>query len=169
VLYTGRDFLIIDFEGEPARALSERRIKRSPLRDVAGMVRSFDYAAHSELARQIEGALVSRDDAPALAGWARWWQHWVSARFLAAYLRRLGWNENAAGGAAEGAGGEAGATGGQAGAAELVPPTAEHLAVLLDVYLLEKAIYELRYELNNRPDWVAIPLAGILALLEGAA
>jgi maltose alpha-D-glucosyltransferase/alpha-amylase len=161
VLYTGRDFLIIDFEGEPARALSERRIKRSPLRDVAGMVRSFDYAAHSELARQIEGALVSRDDAPALAGWARWWQHWVSARFLAAYLKRLGW--------LDGAGGEAGGTGGSAGAAELIPPAAEDLAVLLDVYLLEKAIYELRYELNNRPDWVAIPLAGILELLEGAA
>jgi maltose alpha-D-glucosyltransferase/alpha-amylase len=161
VLYTGRDFLIIDFEGEPARALSERRIKRSPLRDVAGMVRSFDYAAHSELARQIEGALVSRDDAPALAGWARWWQHWVSARFLAAYLKRLGW--------LDGAGGEAGGTGGSAGAAELIPPAAEDLAVLLDVYLLEKAIYELRYELNNRPDWVAIPLAGILELLEGGA
>jgi maltose alpha-D-glucosyltransferase/alpha-amylase len=152
VLYTGRDFLIIDFEGEPARALSERRIKRSPLRDVAGMLRSFDYAAHSELARQIEGALVSRDDAPALAGWARWWQHWVSARFLAAYLERLGWRD-----------------GGDGGEGGLLPPAADDLATLLDVYLLEKAIYELRYELNNRPDWVAIPLAGILELLGGAA
>jgi maltose alpha-D-glucosyltransferase/alpha-amylase len=152
VLYTGRDFLIIDFEGEPARALSERRIKRSPLRDVAGMLRSFDYAAHSELARQIEGALVSRDDAPALAGWARWWQHWVSARFLAAYLERLGWQD-----------------GGDGGEGGLLPPAADDLSTLLDVYLLEKAIYELRYELNNRPDWVAIPLAGILELLGGAA
>jgi maltose alpha-D-glucosyltransferase/alpha-amylase len=149
VLYTGRDFQIIDFEGEPARALSERRIKRSPLRDVAGMLRSFDYAGHSELARQVEGGLVSQHDAAALAGWARWWQHWTSATFLAAYLERLGW------------GGD--------GAGDLVPPEPGDLARLLDVYLLEKAIYELRYELNNRPGWVAIPLAGILELLEGGA
>jgi maltose alpha-D-glucosyltransferase/alpha-amylase len=149
VLFTGRDFLIIDFEGEPARALSERRIKRSPLRDVAGMLRSFDYAGHSELARQVEGGLVSRADAAALAGWARWWQHWVSATFLAAWLDRLGWGSGDAGG--------------------LVPAGAEDLGALLSVYLLEKAIYELRYELNNRPDWVAIPLAGLLQLLEGGA
>ncbi|HEX2164955.1 MAG TPA: maltose alpha-D-glucosyltransferase [Thermoanaerobaculia bacterium] len=158
VLYTGRDFLIIDFEGEPARALGERRIKRSPLVDLAGMLRSFDYASHSELARQIDGALVSADDAPALAGWGRWWRHWVSAHFLAAYLGRLGW----AGLAGAGGGGEA------AGGARLVPNDPADLALLLEVFLLEKAIYELRYELNNRPDWVAIPLAGILDLLGGA-
>ncbi|HEX2252440.1 MAG TPA: putative maltokinase, partial [Thermoanaerobaculia bacterium] len=148
VLYTGRDFLIIDFEGEPARALSERRIKRSPLRDVAGMLRSFDYAAHAELRRQREGGLVSEEEAAELAGWAAHWQRWVSATFLAAYLDRLGWG-----------GGEG----------ELLPGGADELALLLDVYLLEKALYELRYELNNRPGWVGIPLAGILQLVEGAA
>ena len=145
VLYTGRDFQIIDFEGEPARALTERRIKRSPLRDVAGMLRSFDYAAHSELGRQLAGGLVSRDDAAVLTGWARYWQSWVSAAYLSAYLEHLG-----------------------DGGVEppLVPPDAADLEVLLDVYLMEKAIYEMRYELNNRPDWVRIPLAGILRLLE---
>ncbi len=148
VLYTGRDFLIIDFEGEPARALSERRIKRSPLRDVAGMLRSFDYAAHSELARQVGGGLVGAEDAAVLTAWARWWQRWVSAAFLGAYLAAP---EAADDGAAP----------------RLLPADPADLALLLDVYLLDKAIYELRYELNNRPEWVPIPLTGILQLLAG--
>jgi len=147
VLWTGRDFLVIDFEGEPARALTERRIKRSPLRDVAGMLRSFDYAAHSELSRELGGGLISEDDAARLAGWARAWQRWVSAAFLASYLDRLGWRA-----------GEDGAG--------LLPADSGDLARLLDVFLLEKALYELRYELNNRPDWVRLPLAGILQLAE---
>jgi maltose alpha-D-glucosyltransferase/alpha-amylase len=153
VLFTGRDFLIIDFEGEPARPLTERRIKRSPLRDVAGMLRSFDNAAYSELGRQRAGGLVGRDDAAVLAGWASYWQRWVSAAYLSSYLEHLGE-------------GDAGV--GDAGALDppLVPPEEEDLEMLLDVYLLEKALYEMRDALNNRPDWVGIPLAGILGLLE---
>ena len=145
VLYTGKDFVIIDFEGEPARPLSERRIKRSPLRDVAGMLRSFHYAAYTTLFNQeAEGVYASHPEALAfLEPWARFWYLWVSAVFLKTYC------ENAS-------------------RASFLPRTREELQVLLDAYLLEKAVYELDYELNNRPDWVRIPLQGILQLL-GAA
>ena len=145
VLYTGKDFVIIDFEGEPARPLSERRIKRSPLRDVAGMLRSFHYAAYTTLFNQeAEGVYASHPEALAfLEPWARFWYLWVSAVFLKTYC------ENAS-------------------RASFLPRTREELQVLLDAYLLEKAVYELDYELNNRPDWVRVPLQGILQLL-GAA
>ena len=145
VLYTGKDFVIIDFEGEPARPLSERRIKRSPLRDVASMLRSFHYAVCTTLFNQeAEGIYASHPEALAfLEPWARFWYLWVSAVFLKTYC------ENAS-------------------RASFLPRTREELQVLLDAYLLEKAVYELDYELNNRPDWVRIPLQGILQLL-GAA
>ncbi len=145
VLYTGKDFVIIDFEGEPARPLSERRIKRSPLRDVAGMLRSFHYAAYTALFDQeAEGVYASHPEAlAALEPWARFWYHWVSAVFLKTYRE-------------------------VANQASFLPRAREELQVLLDAYLLEKAAYELGYELNNRPDWVRIPLQGILQLL-GAA
>ncbi len=145
VLYTGKDFVIIDFEGEPARPLSERRIKRSPLRDVAGMLRSFHYAAYTVLFNQeAEGVYASHPEALAfLEPWARFWYLWVSAVFLKTYCE-------------------------SASRASFLPRTREELQVLLDAYLLEKAVYELDYELNNRPDWVRIPLQGILQLL-GAA
>ncbi len=139
VLYTGKDFVIIDFEGEPARSLSERRIKRSPLRDVAGMLRSFHYASYAALFGQV--ASVRPEDFPALDPWARFWHLWVSATFLKAYLE----------------------VGQQA---PFLPQDRGELQVLLDAHLLEKAIYELGYELNNRPDWVKVPLQGILQLLE---
>jgi maltose alpha-D-glucosyltransferase / alpha-amylase len=140
VLYTGRDFVIIDFEGEPARPLSERRIKRSPLRDVAGMIRSFHYAAYTALFNHAGG--VAHPENPSfLEPWALFWYIWVSAQFLHAYL--------------EGAS----STG-------ILPSTTRGTEVLLDALLLEKAIYELRYEMNNRPDWVRIPIQGILHLLE---
>jgi maltose alpha-D-glucosyltransferase / alpha-amylase len=143
VLYTGNDFIITDFEGEPARPLSERAIKRSPLRDVAGMLRSFEYAAQATLATRVAGTLASAADLPALDPWARYWQAWVSSAFLKAYLKT-------------------------AAAGTFLPRSRDELKALLDAYLLEKAIYELSYELNNRPDWVAIPLQGILHIL-GAA
>ncbi len=141
VLVSGRDFVIIDFEGEPARSISERRIKRSALRDVAGMLRSFHYAAYSALDAQFERGLLREADRGLYEPWARWWHAWVSAIFLAAYLEA----------AAEG---------------RFLPAAREELAMLLEAYLLEKAIYELAYELNNRPGWVRIPLQGILQLLE---
>jgi maltose alpha-D-glucosyltransferase/alpha-amylase len=140
VLFTGKDFLIIDFEGEPARAMSERRLKRSPLRDVGGMLRSFHYAAHTVLRRH--GQLRS-EDAAALGAWAEAWYRHVGGVFLHAYLKTV------------------------AGAA-FVPEERQELEVMLDAFLLEKAIYELGYELDNRPDWVGIPLRGIRELMEGS-
>ena len=139
VLYTGRDFVIIDFEGEPARPIGERRIKRSPLRDVAGMLRSFDYAASSGLMGT--GAWVRDEDMPRVSEWSRLWYHWVSGAFLQGYLETV-----------EGA--------------SFLPSNEADLRLLLDAYLIEKAIYEIGYEINNRPDWTAIPVRGILNLLE---
>jgi maltose alpha-D-glucosyltransferase / alpha-amylase len=141
ILSTGRDVLIIDFEGEPARALGERRLKRSPLVDVAGMLRSFDYAAGgSTLSTDATGS-VREEDRLAVEAWSRFWSRWVSASFLRGYRSAT------------------------AGAA-FVPSTDEEWAIGLDAYVLDKALYELEYELNNRPDWVAIPLDGILRLTE---
>jgi maltose alpha-D-glucosyltransferase/alpha-amylase len=142
ILYTGRDFVLIDFEGEPMRSLSERRLKRSPLRDVAGMIRSFHYAGQSELLKRLAGGQVRREDAAALAPWVRAWDSWAAAAFLGSYLET--------------------ATG-----ASHVPTSRDELAGMLDAFLLEKALYELGYELNNRPDWVRIPLRGILQLMGG--
>jgi maltose alpha-D-glucosyltransferase/alpha-amylase len=140
VLYTGKDFVIIDFEGEPARSLSERRIKRSPLRDIAGMIRSFHYAAHSALLHQASLALKP-EDLPALEHWAQFWYVWVSSSFLMSYLNGVE-------------------------QAQLLPDDPEQLRILLDAYLLEKAVYEIGYELNNRPDWLKVTLQGILQLLK---
>jgi maltose alpha-D-glucosyltransferase/alpha-amylase len=142
VLYTGKDFVIIDFEGEPARPLGERRLKRSPFRDVCGMVRSFHYAAHSVLFGPT--AVVRPEDVAVLEPWARFWYVWVSAAFLKAYVST----------AAQGA---------------FLPRQREELKGLLDTFLLEKAIYELGYELNNRPSWVRVPLQGVLHLLQDSA
>ena len=139
VLFTGNDFVIIDFEGEPARSLAERRKKRSPLQDLAGMLRSFHYAAYAPLL-QNEGRNSTREEMQLLGTWAQYWQKWVSATFLKMYLE-------------------------VAGNAIFIPKGREELALLLDVYLLDKAIYELGYELNNRPTWVRIPLDGIAQLL----
>jgi maltose alpha-D-glucosyltransferase/alpha-amylase len=140
VLYTGRDFVILDFEGEPARPLSERRLKRSPLRDVAGMLRSFQYAAYARLFEESGSGIISPSEAPIFESWALYWQRWVSAAFLGAYLERTA-------------------------TASFVPARRSELATLLDAYVLEKALYELAYELNHRPGWVRIPLAGILQIL----
>jgi maltose alpha-D-glucosyltransferase/alpha-amylase len=140
VLHTGNDFLIIDFEGEPSRPLSERRIKRSALRDVAGMLRSFHYAPFAVLFGQSQHTVIRTEDAAAVESGAKFWYRWVSGAFLRAYLAE------------------------SRGAAHL-PQTPEELQVLLDAHLLEKALYEIVYEMNNRPDWVRIPLRGVLELL----
>ncbi len=144
VLFTGRDFMIIDFEGEPARSLSDRRGKRSPLRDVAGLLRSFHYASQASLLDQslrgmVEpGSEVARD----LEAWGGAWCDAVGAAFLGSYL-------------------------GEADGAEWLPAERPDMEMLLDTSLLEKAVYELIYELNNRPDWVPIALMGLRELLEG--
>ena len=142
LLRARNDYVILDFEGEPARPLVERRAKHSPLRDVAGMVRSFSYAAYSALDR-----FAQRNPAAArtLEPWAQLWQNAVSTEFLHAWRARMAEAER------------------DPHAAHLTPqPQQAHR--LLNAYLLEKALYELLYELNNRPTWVRIPLAGILNL-----
>jgi maltose alpha-D-glucosyltransferase / alpha-amylase len=141
VLFTGKDFFITDFEGEPTRPLSERRMKRSPLRDIAGMLRSFHYAVYASLLDHHEGAGVRALDRPALEPWANFWYTSVSAAFLREYLFA-------------------------AGPGGFLPATDEELVTLLDGYVLEKAVYELGYELNNRPRWTMIPLRGLAQLLD---
>jgi maltose alpha-D-glucosyltransferase/alpha-amylase len=143
VLYTGKDFVIIDFEGEPARSLSERRLKRSPLQDVAGMIRSFHYAVQSALVQQIPLTPHPEEELPVLQPWARYWHTWVSASFLKAYLETMR-------------------------PAHLLPDDIELLKILLDAYIIEKAVYEIGYELNNRPEWVGVPLQGILQVMTTA-
>ncbi len=141
VLSTGRDVVIIDFEGEPARPLSERRRRRSALVDVAGMLRSFHYAAYGALRDPaVAGSSGPAAALAALEPWVHFWYQWVAATYLRGYRQA-------------------------AGDAIFVPSTDEEFARLLDAFLLEKAIYELAYELNNRPDWVGIPLHGIRELL----
>ncbi|HEX3354101.1 MAG TPA: putative maltokinase [Terriglobales bacterium] len=141
VLFTGSDFVIIDFEGEPARPLEERRKKRSPLQDVAGMLRSFHYAAYAPLLQSSSASGTADQNLQVLAGAASYWQRWVSATFLKTYLE-------------------------VARGAQFIPESKEELVILLDAFLLDKAVYELGYELNNRPSWVRIPLDGITQLLE---
>jgi maltose alpha-D-glucosyltransferase/alpha-amylase len=140
VLFTGDDFVLIDFEGEPARSLEERRQKRSPLQDVAGMLRSFHYAAYAPLLQSTGQGLD--EDLQALGRWAYYWQKSVSAAFLKTYLE-------------------------VSRDAQFIPQSREELAFLLDAYVLDKAVYELGYELNNRPSWLRIPLEGIAQLLLG--
>jgi maltokinase len=128
VLWAEEDWVVIDFEGEPARGLTERRRKRSPLRDVAGMLRSFAYAASaSELERGVKPP--------------EGWEENARAEFLAGYSAEVD---------------------------SSIVPSGQAFARLLTLFELEKAVYELRYELDNRPDWVRIPVAGIARLLEAA-
>jgi maltose alpha-D-glucosyltransferase/alpha-amylase len=137
VLYTGKDFIILDFEGEPARPLSERKLKRSALRDVAGMLRSFQYAAYSALWQPA----MRPEDIPFLERWADVWYREMSSVFLQSYLE---------------------VTRG----APFIPQNEDDLRILLQAYLLDKAVYEIAYELNNRPDWVIIPVRGIKHILQ---
>jgi maltose alpha-D-glucosyltransferase/alpha-amylase len=141
VLLTGQDFLIVDFEGEPARSLQERRAKHSPLRDVAGMLRSLDYAAALAMQNNHEQPAEKRN---AVEKAVRTWQTESSQAFLAGY-RQTG--------------------------AELpsVPRDPQMWQELLELFLIEKALYELRYEINMRPDWVGVPLRGLLALVQTRA
>jgi maltose alpha-D-glucosyltransferase/alpha-amylase len=136
VLRTEEDFVILDFEGEPGRTLAERRAKHSPLKDVAGMMRSFSYAAYAAL---FTSTLNAPDDYAALVLWADTWQRWVCEAFLSGYREAIGRG--------------------------LVVTDHPSFHDLLSAFVLEKALYELGYELNNRPDWVRIPLAGIMTTL----
>ena len=146
VLHSGRDFVIIDFEGEPSRSPTERRIKRSPLVDVAGMVRSFQYATRAGLVAHEERGLAGPEERPALEDRGRLWHAWVTIRFLSGYFEVAEQVE--------------------VKGIPLVPPPGPDRERLLTAYVLEKALYEVRYELNHRPSWAPIPLDGILRMLD---
>jgi trehalose synthase-fused probable maltokinase len=133
VLDTGEDWTIVDFEGEPSRPLNERRAKRSPLRDVAGMLRSFHYAAHSARMVAAETKKTTEEQAEA-------WASFAEQTFFDAYLQT-------------------------AAAAHFLPPNPIDRDTLLRGFIFEKALYEADYELNHRPDWLAIPLLGLLRIL----
>ena len=138
VLWTQNDFVILDFEGEPARPLTERRAKQLAVRDLAGMIRSFGYAALAGLA----GFTAARPaEFDRFLSWARIWQAWSAAMFIDGYR-------------------------GSAAGASFVPADRSSFDAMLAPFVLEKAMYELGYELDHRPDWVHIPLSGILDLVE---
>lgn len=139
VLFNGRDFFIIDFEGEPMYSISERRLKRTPFKDVAGMIRSLHYAAYGQL---VLNQNYRKADMPQLEEWANQWFHYVSQYFLTAYL------DTAAG-------------------SSFVPEDRKAMELLLRTYILEKAIYEVGYEMNARPEWLRIPIRGVLYAMEG--
>jgi maltose alpha-D-glucosyltransferase / alpha-amylase len=136
VLFTGDDFVIIDFEGEPSRPLPERRFKHCPLRDIASMTRSIDYAIVTALR---SGRFV-QDDVAKLLDWTSSLRESATSAFLQSYLVKLGQDS-------------------------LVPKSSDYLAQLFQFYELERCLYEVDYELNNRPDWVEIPLLGLARLI----
>jgi maltose alpha-D-glucosyltransferase/alpha-amylase len=141
VLSTGNDFVILDFEGEPARTLSERRLKRSPLRDVAGMLRSFHYAAYTAIPEAVERGQVREEQGrELLEDAAERWVGCVSSAFLTGYLEAID-------------------------GTDLLPRDNQALRVSLDAHLIEKACYEVQYELDHRPDFVEVPILGLRRLL----
>ena len=144
VLHTGKDFVFVGFEGRMDRPLSERRIKRCPLRDVATMLMSFQYAAFSVLFDQVPGVTMRPERIPALEFWAAYWTDWVSAAFLKGYFEATR-------------------------DTRLLPADQAQLRLLLDSFLLERALDETAREIIDRPDWVRIPLRFILRVLESPA
>ena len=137
MLHTEEDFVILDFEGDPAQSVAERRAKQSPLKDVAGMIRSYSYAAYAAL---FAFGVHAPDDYAALEPWADTWQRWAADAFLNSYVAVIG-------------------------DAPLLPHDAGERCTLLTAFALDKALRELRYELSNRPDWVRIPLLGVCTLI----
>ena len=133
LLYTGKDFVIIDFDGPPTETLAERRRRHNCLRDVAGMIRSFHYAAFTAL---LETAVVRPEDRPVAAPWADAWYRWVSGAFLRSYLAVT------------------------AGAPFL--PAPDDIEVILDAQVLQKAFHELRGELDRCAETLTIPLSSIV-------
>ncbi len=144
VLFTGSDFVIIDFEGEPDRPIAQRRLKRSPLRDVATMLRSLDYASHADELGLIPG-LGERNELPQSTSlvrhWLDYWLAWTSAALVRGYLAVMA-------------------------SSDLLSHDTEELRALLDIFLLERLVYELANDLQNRPEWARIPLHGLRQLLD---
>jgi maltose alpha-D-glucosyltransferase/alpha-amylase len=141
VLFGANDFTILDFEGEPAQSIVVRRLKRSALYDVCGMVRSFHYAVSVAL----QSERLRPEDRVALGRWGEAFYRWTSALFLGSYLAKVRAEEKPV---------------------VFLPTTDPELRALLDVHLLDKCAYELAYELNNRPAWVGAPLAGLISLAD---
>ena len=137
VLFVGKDFMIIDFEGEPTRSLTARKLKHCPFKDVAGMLRSFHYAIYMG---QLENKWKIPGDVDFLKPWLEAWYEVVEKAFLESYLKT-------------------------AGNASFIPEEQQEINNLLSVYTIEKAIYEADYEFNNRPDWLHIPLNGLKKIL----
>lgn len=137
ILYTGAEFRIVDFEGEPARGFGERKLKRSPLKDVAGMLRSFAYAAEYSNRKYV----VKEQDRTQLTEHLQTWTRWMGVEFMKAYLSEMS-------------------------TSDILPKDDQQTEQLLRLFILEKALYEVGYEIQNRPDWVGIPLAGVLEILE---
>ncbi len=140
LLYTGKSFVAIDFEGDPARPLPDRRRKRSAFRDVAGMLRSLDHAAHAALHGLVDRGVTRREDLPVLYPWARFWHFWVSTAFVDSYLTT-------------------------ASQGTFLPKEEQELRLLFDIYLLEKSLSELEQELQLRPGSASVALSSILRVL----
>ncbi|OGS28188.1 MAG: maltose alpha-D-glucosyltransferase [Elusimicrobia bacterium RIFOXYB2_FULL_48_7] len=138
LLFTGNDFASIDFEGEPMRTLNERRLKKSALKDIAGMIRSLHYAAYTSLMKH---QAIKTENPQELEPWMFLWYKYTAGTFLNSYLET-------------------------ADGAVFIPSGQKQLENMLDIYMLEKAVYELGYELNNRPDWILIPMNGITSILK---
>jgi maltose alpha-D-glucosyltransferase/alpha-amylase len=141
LLYTGKDFVFVGFGGRADRPLSERRIKRSPLRDVASLLLSFDYAAHAVLFDQVPGVTRRPETVPSLEFWAGYWSEWVSAMFLKSYFECVD-------------------------TSALRLPNDADVRLLLDAFLMERALEEIGRELMDRPEWVRIPVRMILRVLD---
>jgi maltose alpha-D-glucosyltransferase/alpha-amylase len=140
VLASGHDVTFIDFEGEPARPLGERRLKRSALRDVAGIVRSYDYAARQALQQTIGRGVIDDQDSDRNAMHATLLGAWAGHAFWAGYRQR-------------------------AHGTVFLPQSVLHTQLLLEVHVLQKAMYEIRYELDRRPDWIEVPLAALARMV----
>jgi maltose alpha-D-glucosyltransferase/alpha-amylase len=141
VLFTGRDFIILDFEGDPGRPLSERRIKRSPLQDIAGMIDSFYHASHGVLFGDAPGVIPRPEALAAMERWARYWGRTVSVAFVESYL-------------------------GTPGIAELLPKNPEHVRTMIRLYLADIALRKVAFELLHAPERLRVPAHLIIDLLE---
>ena len=138
--FTGNDVMIINFDGDPTRPVTERRLTRSALRDVACMTRSFDYASYAVLFGQVPG-IVAGADAQQLEKWAERWRSWMGAIFVKSYFEA-------------------------AGKSSFVPPSQQERRILLRTYLVEKCLREIMHEMEYRPDWLRIPVRGLLDHLQ---
>jgi maltose alpha-D-glucosyltransferase/alpha-amylase len=140
VLNTGKDWVFIDFEGQPALTYGERRIKRHPLRDVAGLLRSMHYAAFAVRFGRVPGITPKPENVAAYDAWASFWTRWASVSLLWGYLSK----------AREGS---------------FLPDSEEDIRTLVRIYWMERALSEAMMEVRDRPDWAIIPLSGISSIL----